>query len=37
MGQALESGALDVDRPPLQTWLVRQGVVQTPEGRAAWR
>ncbi len=32
MAQALESGALDVDQPPLQTWLVRQGVVLTPEG-----
>lgn len=32
MAQALESGALDADQPPLQTWLVRQGVVQTPEG-----
>ena len=32
MAQALESGALDVDQPPLQTWLVRQGVVATPEG-----
>ena len=32
MAQALESGALDADQPPLQTWLVRQGVVATPEG-----
>lgn len=32
MAQALESGALDADQPPLQTWLVRQGVVQTPDG-----
>ena len=32
MAQALESGALDADQPPLQTWLVRQGVVMTPEG-----
>ena len=32
MAQALESGMLDADQPPLQTWLVRQGVVQTPEG-----
>ena len=32
MAQALESGALDADQPPLQTWLVRQGVVLTPEG-----
>ena len=30
LAQALESGA--VDGPPLQTWLVRQGSVQTPEG-----
>ncbi|MBY0412257.1 MAG: hypothetical protein K2Q97_19500 [Burkholderiaceae bacterium] len=32
MAQALESGALDAAQPPLQTWLVRQGVVQTPDG-----
>lgn len=32
MAQALESGVLDADQPPLQTWLVRQGVVLTPEG-----
>ena len=32
MAQALESGALDADQRPLQTWLVRQGVVLTPEG-----
>ena len=32
MAQALESGVLDADQPPLQTWLVGQGVVQTPEG-----
>ncbi len=32
MARALESGALDADQPPLQTWLVRQGVVATPEG-----
>lgn len=32
MAQALESGALDADQPPLQSWLVRQGVVLTPEG-----
>lgn len=32
MAQALESGALDAEQPPLQTWLVRQGVVATPEG-----
>ncbi|RYF77934.1 MAG: hypothetical protein EOO29_20520, partial [Comamonadaceae bacterium] len=29
---ALESGALDPDQPPLQTWLVQQGTAQTPEG-----
>ena len=28
-----EAGALDADQPPLQTWLVRQGVVLTPEGQ----
>jgi hypothetical protein len=33
MAQALESGALDADQSPLQTWLVRQGVVLTPEGQ----
>ena len=33
MAQALESGALDADQPPLQTWLVRQGVVLTPDGQ----
>lgn len=36
LAQALESGAVDGalsgDVPPLQTWLVRQGTVQTPEG-----
>lgn len=32
LAQALESGAVDADAPPLQTWLVRQGSVQTPEG-----
>ena len=32
MAQALESGTLDADQPPLQTWLVRQGTAQTPEG-----
>jgi len=32
MARALEGGALDGDQPPLQTWLVRQGVAQTPEG-----
>jgi hypothetical protein len=33
MAQALEGGTLDADQPPLQTWLVRQGVFQTPEGQ----
>ena len=32
LAQALESGTLDADQPPLQTWLVRQGTAQTPEG-----
>lgn len=32
LAQAMESGALDADQPPLQAWLVRQGVVQTAEG-----
>ena len=32
LAQALERGALDADTPPLQTWLVRQGAVLTPEG-----
>ncbi|MFN7857231.1 MAG: hypothetical protein ACK5OA_11780, partial [Acidovorax sp.] len=32
LAEALESGALADDMPPLQTWLVRQGTVQTPEG-----
>lgn len=32
LAQALERGAVDGDAPPLQTWLVRQGTVQTPEG-----
>lgn len=32
LAQALESGSLDADQPPLQTWLVRQGQAQTPEG-----
>ena len=32
LAQALESGALDAYQPPLQTGLVRQGVVATPEG-----
>lgn len=30
--RALESGALGDDLPPLQTWLVRQGTVHTPDG-----
>ena len=33
LAQAWESGAADKDAPPLQTWLVRQGAVQTPEGQ----
>lgn len=32
LAQDLERGALDADTPPLQTWLVRQGAVLTPEG-----
>ena len=32
LAQALESGALDSEQPPLQTWLVHQGTAQTPEG-----
>lgn len=32
LAQALENGTLDADQPPLQTWLVRQGTAQTPEG-----
>lgn len=32
LAQALESGALDPEQPPLQTWLVQQGTAQTPEG-----
>ena len=32
LAQALESGSLDAGQPPLQTWLVRQGTAQTPEG-----
>lgn len=32
LAQALESGAVDADAPALQTWLVHQGSVQTPEG-----
>lgn len=32
LAQALESGTLDAEQPPLQTWLVRQGTAQTPEG-----
>ena len=32
LAQALERGAVDPEQPPLQTWLVRQGTAQTPEG-----
>lgn len=32
LAQALESGALDADQPALQTWLVRQGLVQAQDG-----
>ena len=32
LAQALERGTADRDAPPLQTWLVRQGTVQTSEG-----
>jgi hypothetical protein len=32
LAQALESGALDSEQAPLQTWLVHQGTAQTPEG-----
>lgn len=32
LAQTLESGTLDAEHPPLQTWLVRQGTAQTPEG-----
>lgn len=32
LAQALEGGTLDADQPPLQTWLVRQGLVQTADG-----
>lgn len=32
LAQALESGTLDAEQPPLQTWLVGQGTAQTPEG-----
>ncbi|MBV7544243.1 hypothetical protein KW835_24425, partial [Acidovorax sp. sic0104] len=32
LAQALESGSIDPEQPPLQTWLVRQGTAQTPEG-----
>jgi hypothetical protein len=32
LAQDLERGALDADTQPLQTWLVRQGAVLTPEG-----
>ncbi len=32
LAHALESGEADATQPALQTWLVRQGSVQTPEG-----
>ena len=32
LAEALERGEADPAQPPLQTWLVRQGTVQTPEG-----
>ncbi|MFT4241932.1 MAG: hypothetical protein QM569_06585 [Acidovorax sp.] len=32
LAQALEGGTADENTPPLQTWLVRQGTAQTPEG-----
>ena len=32
LAHALESGEADTTQPALQTWLVRQGTVQTPEG-----
>ncbi len=32
LAHALESGEADAAQPALQTWLVRQGTVQTPEG-----
>ena len=32
LAHALESGEADATQPALQTWLVRQGAVQTPEG-----
>ena len=32
LAQALENGSIDPEQPPLQTWLVRQGSAQTPEG-----
>jgi hypothetical protein len=32
LAHALESGEADATQPPLQTWLVRQGTVQTPDG-----
>jgi hypothetical protein len=36
MAHALESGALNTDQPPLQTWLVRQGEVLAPAGPRGW-
>lgn len=32
LAHALEKGDAEPGQPPLQTWLVRQGTVQTPEG-----
>ncbi len=32
LAHALERGDAEPGQPPLQTWLVRQGTVQTPEG-----
>lgn len=32
LAQSMESGEADAQQPPLQTWLVRQGVVQAPDG-----
>lgn len=32
LAHALEKGEAEPGQPPLQTWLVRQGTVQTPEG-----
>lgn len=32
LAHALEKGDAEPGQPPLQTWLVRQGAVQTPEG-----